>query len=104
MALEEVPTYRFIIAATIVFIVGLFVFTVIFRAWITFQELQSVLLQSGDYSEEETTLVVLGAIPWALGGFYISLLGIIIYFLLRGTKSGKQKGEPPSSFRGYSKY
>jgi|GEM_PF-3575556 len=103
MADQDIPMYRVIIAATIVFIVGLVVFTVIFRAYITFQELQTLLLQSGEYSEEETTIVVLGAIPWALGGFYVSLLGIIIYFLLRGNKPLK-KEEPGSGFRGFSKY
>lgn len=97
---QEVPLYRLIIAATVVFIVGLFIFTIIFRAYITFQQLEQSVLETGDYSENEATLIVLGAIPWALGGLYVSLLGVIIYFLLKGSKAPKEE-EPPPSFRGY---
>ncbi|MBD3311926.1 hypothetical protein GF352_00500 [archaeon] len=97
---QEVPLYRLIIAATVVFIVGLFIFTIIFRAYITFQQLEQSVLETGDYSENEATLIVLGAIPWALGGLYVSLLGVIIYFLLRGSKAPKEE-KPPPSFRGY---
>ena len=96
----EVPLYRLKIAATVVFIVGLFIFTIIFRAYLTFQQLEQVVLETGDYSENEATLIVLGAIPWALGGFYVSLLGVIIYFLLKGTKAPKQE-RPPPTFKGY---
>ena len=98
--MEEVPTYRLIIAATLVFIVGLFVFTIIFRAFLTFQQLQQIVLESGEYEENQATLMVLSAIPWTLGAFYVSLIGIIIYFTIKGTKAPKQ-AEPPSSFRKY---
>lgn len=98
MADRDIPTYRVIIAATIVFVIGLFVFTIIFRAYLTFQQLQVAVVQSGEYSENEATFIILAGIPWALGGVYISLLGTIIYFLLKGNKPGKEE-EPPSSFR-----
>jgi uncharacterized BrkB/YihY/UPF0761 family membrane protein len=97
---RDIPLYRFIIAATLVFVVGLFVFTVIFRAWLTFEQLSQAVLETGEYSEEETTLLVLGVVPWALGGVYVSLLGVIIYFLLKTTKQEKPE-PPPSSFRRY---
>jgi uncharacterized BrkB/YihY/UPF0761 family membrane protein len=99
-AQRDIPFYRFIIAATLVFIVGLFVFTVIFRAWLTFEQLSQAVLATGDYSEEESTLLVLGIVPWALGGIYVSLLGVIIYFLLKSTKQEKSE-PPPSTFRRY---
>ena len=95
----DIPTYRFIIAATIVFIVGLFVFTIIFRAWITFQQLQQTILESGAVEGDDATLIILAGVPWALGGIYISLLATVIYFLLKGNKKGKEQ-PPPSSFRG----
>lgn len=97
---QEIPLYRLIIAATVVFIVGLFVFTIIFRAFITFQQLEQSVMETGEYSENEATLMVLGAIPWALGGFYVSLLGVIIYFLLKGRKPAREE-RPPPTFRGY---
>jgi len=98
MAEQDIPMYRVIIAATLVFIIGLFVFTIIFRAWLTFQELEQVIRQSGEFTEDESTLIILGGIPWALGGIYVTMLGGIIYFLLRSTKPQK-KEIPPSSFR-----
>ena len=98
--MEEIPAYRIIIAATIVFLVGLFVFTIIFRAYLTFQQLEQSVIQSGNYTENQTTLVILQTIPWTLGGFYVSLLGVIIYFLLKGTKPPKQETVPPN-FRKY---
>ncbi len=98
---KEIPAYRFIIAATITFIVGLFVFTIIFRAWLTFKELQQTVIESGNLDENQATLAILGAIPWALGGIYISLLGTIIYFLIRGSKPPRTSSPPPSNFRKY---
>ncbi|MFA5405907.1 MAG: hypothetical protein WC307_00920 [Candidatus Nanoarchaeia archaeon] len=89
--MQEIPTYRLIIAATIVFIVGLFIFTIIFRAYLTFQQLEQLVIETGDYEQDQLTLVILGSIPWALGGFYVSLLGVIIYFLLRGNKPSQQE-------------
>ena len=99
---QDIPTYRFIIAATVVFIVGLFVFTIIFRAWFTFKQLQQSIIETGEYEENEATLAILGAIPWALGGIYISLLSGVIWFLLKGTKKIKEEvPPPPGSFRKY---
>ena len=97
--LQDIPTYRFIIAATMVFIVGLFVFTIIFRAYITFQELQATIIQSGAVEGDDATLILLAGVPWALGGVYVSLLGAVIFFLLKGNKKTKER-PPPSSFRG----
>jgi len=98
--MQEIPAYRFIIAATIIFIVGLFVFTIIFRAYLTFKQLEAVIISQGTASEEQATLAILGAVPWALGGFYVMLLGTVIYFLLKGSKPPKQE-LPPSNFRRY---
>ncbi len=95
--MEEIPTYRVLIAATLVFIVGLFIFSVIFKAYITFKKLEAQLLQTG-YKEDQATLMILASIPWTLGGFYISLVGMIIYFVLKGNKVPKSK-IPPRSFR-----
>lgn len=98
--MEEVPAYRLIIAATIVFIVGLFVFTIIFRAFITFQQLQQTVIQSGNYTENQATLIILQTIPWTLGAFYVTLLGVVTYFLIKGSKPAKHE-EPPPTFRRY---
>jgi hypothetical protein len=88
--MEQVPAYRLIIAATMVFIVGLFIFTIIFRAFITFQELEQIVIEQGTYDDDQLTLIILGSVPWALGGFYVSLLAGIIYFLLRGNKPANE--------------
>lgn len=98
--MQDIPAYKFIIAATVIFIVGLFVFTIIFRAYLTFKQLEEAVIAQGTASEEQATLVILGAVPWALGGVYIALLGAVIYFLLKGNKKPKIE-IPPSSFRKY---
>ena len=97
--MNEVPAYKLIIAATLVFVIGLFVFTIIFRAYFTFKQVEAQVIASGDYEENEATLIVLGAIPWALGGIYVSLLGTIIYFLLKGSKPPK-----PGTEFGFRRY
>ena len=93
---REIPAYRVLIAGTIVFIVGLFVFSVIFQAFLVFQEFQTQLIATEQVSADDPTLLLLGLIPWGLGIFYISLIGTIIYFLLKG--AGRQK-PPPIDWR-----
>lgn len=93
---REIQAYRVLIAGTIVFIVGLFVFSVIFQAFLVFQEFQTQLIDTEQVAADDPTLILLGLIPWGLGLFYISLIGTIIYFLLKG--SGRQK-PPPIDWR-----
>ncbi len=83
---KEIPAYKVLIAGTIVFIVGLFIFSVIFQAFMVFQEVRQELVVLGNYSETHPTIVILSLIPWGLGIFYIGLVGTVIYFLLKGAK------------------
>lgn len=88
---EDIPAYKVIIAGTIIFMAGLAVFSVIFRAFITFNEIQTALIEESNYTVDQTTMLVFASIPWALGAFYVSLVGTVIYLLLKATK----KPRPP---------
>ena len=89
---EEIPAYKVLIAGTIVFVVGLFVFSVIFQAFVVFQEFQAQLVASDEAMADDPTILLLSLIPWGLGLFYISLIGTIIYFMIKG--GGREKAPP----------
>ncbi len=89
---EEIPAYKVLIAGTIVFVVGLFVFSVIFQAFVVFQEFQAQLVAADEAMADDPTILLLSLIPWGLGLFYISLIGTIIYFMIKG--SGREKAPP----------
>ena len=91
---RDIPVYKVIIAGTIVFIVGLFIFSVIFQAFLVFQEVQQALIVTGNFSSTDPTVLILSVIPWGLGLFYISLVGTVIYFLLKGSR----RERPPPIF------
>ena len=90
--MEEIPAYKVIIAGTIIFVTGLAIFSVIFRASIIFNEIQTTLTQQSNYTFDQTTMLVFATVPWALGAFYASLIGVVIYFVLKG---GKKARLPP---------
>lgn len=95
--MAEIPAYRVIIAGTIIFIVGLFIFSIIFQSYIVFQQFETQLVQTGNYSRDDPVILVLSIIPWGLGIFYISLIAVVIYFILRGSR-GKETPPPPALF------
>lgn len=94
MADRDIPLLKVLIAGSIVFIVGLFIFSVIFQAFFMFQEIQQQLITTVNVSSTDPMIQILSFIPWALGIFYISLIAVIIYFMFRG--SGREK--PPTIF------
>ncbi len=96
--MAEISTFKFILSATIVFISGLFIFSVIFKAYITMNKLQSSITNETD-PQTETTIMLLSAVPWGLGIVYASLIIGVIYYMF---KSKPKSSEPPliGGFRG----
>jgi len=90
--MAEIQGPKLILVLTVVFVIGTFVFIVIFRALSTFQDLQVTVLKTGNYTENQSTLETLKVIPWYLGGLYVTLLGIIIYFMIA---KNKEELRPP---------
>lgn len=87
----ELQGPKLILTLTIVFIVGTFVFTVIFKSLIAFQELRANILLTGVSDQDNKDIQSLQAIPWLLGGLYITLVGIIAYFMYKKYKSDLKK-------------
>lgn len=89
--MAEIQAPKLILTLTIVFISGILIFTVIFRALDAFQELK--LIQMDD-PETKSSIETLKIIPWVLGVLYVTLVSAIMYIMLKkGREEQKTQAE-----------
>lgn len=86
--MPEVPELKLLLVLTVVFIVGMFVFVVIFKALTIFQGLQMDLVPEADEVGASKTIQLLQLMPWLLGGLYLTLVGAIAYFMFKKYRGG----------------
>ncbi|MBD3312397.1 hypothetical protein GF352_03020 [archaeon] len=89
--MPDIPELKLLLVLTVVFVVGMFVFIVIFKALMMVEG-----LKQGAASEEDVelnqTMQFLQLMPWLLGILYLILIGVIAYLMFR-----KYGGGGPSS-------
>lgn len=81
---KTLPEFRVIIGATVVFVSGLIIFFVIFRALLFLNQLQSIY--GPNTSQIEVITNLMQWIPWGLGAIYFALVTVVIYFVIKGRK------------------
>jgi len=86
----EIQANQLILGATVVFIVGLLVFSVIFQAVSIMQQMK----QNMGYNLTQEDLMIaqtLAIIPSILALFYFSFVGVVIWYVMRKSREKAER-------------
>ena len=86
----EIQASQLILSATVIFIVGLLIFSVVFQAYSIMEQYKSIGTNQ-TAEESRGTFAALSIIPTVLTIIYFLFIGIVIWYVMKKSKEKTEK-------------